>query len=230
MLARQCQLLALLGDLAEETRILDRQYRLARQGLHQPHRLGREFAGHAPLQYQRTQNPLGADQWHDQGRAQAGGEARLDQRRLGPLRQIGELHRGTARRRLAHRGFRLGDADIAHRAGEPIVQPGRLDQAEGALGAVVAEHGTGIRSGQSDRAGQDRRQHRAQIERRADRLPDLGEQPQFTDRLPQLGGAGAQFVEQPRILDRDHRLVGKGRDERDLLVGKRLRPDGGQGR
>ena len=44
VLAGERQLLALVGDLAEQARVLDRQYRLAGQGLHQPHRLRREFA------------------------------------------------------------------------------------------------------------------------------------------------------------------------------------------
>ena len=30
------------------------------------------------------------------------------------------------------------------------------------------------------------------------------------------------FVEQPDVLDRDHRLGGEGGDQLDLLVGKRL--------
>ena len=38
----------------------------------------------------------------------------------------------------------------------------------------------------------------------------------------QFGLALADFVEQPGILDRDHRLVGEGLDQRDLLVGERL--------
>src|SRR5947207_1789751 len=33
------------------------------------------------------------------------------------------------------------------------------------------------------------------------------------------------LVEQPYVLDRNHRLVGEGRDQFDLLLGKR--PDGG---
>ena len=34
-------------------------------------------------------------------------------------------------------------------------------------------------------------------------------------------GALTQFVEQPRVLDSDHRLGGKVRHQRDLLVGER---------
>ena len=45
-----------------------------------------------------------------------------------------------------------------------------------------------------------------------------------------LGGGGLplqrllRLVEQPRVLDRDHRLVGEGLEQRDLLVGERRRP------
>ena len=40
-------------------------------------------------------------------------------------------------------------------------------------------------------------------------------------RFGELIGALLQLVEQPRVLDRDHRLVGKGRDQVDLLLGER---------
>ena len=34
----------------------------------------------------------------------------------------------------------------------------------------------------------------------------------------QIVGARLHFVEQPHVLDRDHRLVGEGRHQFDLLV------------
>ncbi len=37
----------------------------------------------------------------------------------------------------------------------------------------------------------------------------------------ELGGARLHLVEQPHVLDRDHRLVGKGGDQLDLPVGER---------
>ena len=49
-----------------------------------------------------------------------------------------------------------------------------------------------------------------------------------TDYLEDVGGRGllfqrfTQLVEQPRILDRDHRLVGKDSYQFDLLVGERF--------
>src|SRR5262249_14794345 len=42
------------------------------------------------------------------------------------------------------------------------------------------------------------------------------------DRLREFAGACLHLVEQPHVLDRDHRLVGKGLDQLDLLVGKGL--------
>ena len=40
-------------------------------------------------------------------------------------------------------------------------------------------------------------------------------------RLRELAALVLDFVEQPHVLDRDHRLVGEGRDQLDLLVGER---------
>ena len=57
-------------------------------------------------------------------------------------------------------------------------------------------------------------QHRLQIERRsADDLEHVG-------RRRLLLQGFAQLVEQPRVLDGDDGLVGKGRDQIDLLVCK----------
>ena len=39
-------------------------------------------------------------------------------------------------------------------------------------------------------------------------------------RLGQFARAGLHLVEQPHVLDRDHRLVCEGRDKLDLLVGE----------
>ena len=42
--------------------------------------------------------------------------------------------------------------------------------------------------------------------------------------LAQFGVALAEFLEQPHVLDGDHRLVGEGLEKRDLLVGERRGP------
>ena len=71
---------------------------------------------------------------------------------------------------------------------------------------------------QPHRLFQHRVEHRRQIAGRG------------VDDLQHLGGRGlllqrlALFGDQPRVLDRDHRLIGEGADEFDLPVGERLDP------
>ena len=63
------------------------------------------------------------------------------------------------------------------------------------------------------------------VERRAQLVAHAGEELRLAlARLRQLLALVLDFVEQPHVLDRDHRLVGEGRDQLDLLVGERPRP------
>ena len=65
---------------------------------------------------------------------------------------------------------------------------------------------------------QHRIEHRREIAGRGiDNLQHLGGRGLLLQRLPLLG-------QQPRVLDRDHRLIGEGADELDLPVGERLDP------
>src|SRR5215469_16484317 len=57
--------------------------------------------------------------------------------------------------------------------------------------------------------------------RRTDDAQYFGCRRLLLQRLGQVVGALAQFVEQPRVLDGDDRLGGEVLDQRDLLVGKR---------
>ena len=74
--------------------------------------------------------------------------------------------------------------------------------------------------GQLTRTGDDRLEHDLQIERRADRPADLPQRLQLLDGSRQLAGPGLQLLEEPDVLDGDHRLVGEGFDQFDLLVGE----------
>ena len=49
----------------------------------------------------------------------------------------------------------------------------------------------------------------------------LGGRRLLLQRLGQLAGARLHLVEQPHVLDRDHRLVGESGDQLDLLIGER---------
>ncbi len=60
------------------------------------------------------------------------------------------------------------------------------------------------------------------VERRAQLVAHIGEELRLVlARLRELPALVLDLVEQPHVLDRDHRLVGEGGDQLDLLVGKR---------
>ena len=60
------------------------------------------------------------------------------------------------------------------------------------------------------------------VERRAQLVAHVGEELRLVlARELELAALVLDLVEQPHVLDRDHRLVGEGRDQLDLLVGER---------
>ena len=64
-------------------------------------------------------------------------------------------------------------------------------------------------------------EHRLQLAgRAADDLQHLRGRRLLLQRLGELARARLHLFKQPRILDGDHRLVGEGGDQLDLLVGK----------
>ena len=64
-------------------------------------------------------------------------------------------------------------------------------------------------------------EHCLEIKSRADRLADFSQRFEFPDRPSQFAGSRFQFLEQPHVLDGDHRLVGEGFEQLDLLVCER---------
>ena len=68
---------------------------------------------------------------------------------------------------------------------------------------------------------QDGLEHRSQIARRtADDAQDFGSRGLLLQRLAELARARLHFIEQPHVLDGNHRLVGEGGEQLDLLVGE----------
>ena len=63
-------------------------------------------------------------------------------------------------------------------------------------------------------------QYRGEVERRADRLPDLAECLELANGLRELRRAGFEFGNQPHVLNGDHRLVGERLQQRHLGFGK----------
>src|SRR5262249_5152352 len=88
--------------------------------------------------------------------------------------------------------------------------------------AIVAENHAVLGTANADGILQQRPKDALEVERcPADGLEHLGRGSLLPPRFAQLLRARLPLVEQPPIPDRDHRLVGEGLDQLDLLVGKR---------
>jgi hypothetical protein len=91
------------------------------------------------------------------------------------------------------------------------------------MAPIESEHERLSRLAQSDGVLGERVENRLQIERGP------------TDYLEQVAGRSLplerllRLVEQPRVLDRDHRLVGEGLQQADLLTGEPARDAAGDG-
>ena len=87
---------------------------------------------------------------------------------------------------------------------------------------IAQIHISEVRLADADRIRQHRLKYRIEVPRRArDHTEHLGGRRLLLQRLRQLARAGLHLVEQTHVFDRDHRLVGKGGDQLDLLVGER---------
>ena len=87
-------------------------------------------------------------------------------------------------------------------------------------GLVVLEDRASVGPRQLTGAGDDRVEHRVEVERRADRAADLAQRRELLHRARQLARPRLQLLEQPHVLDGDDRLVGEGLEQRDLPVGE----------
>jgi hypothetical protein len=105
-----------------------------------------------------------------------------------------------------------------HVRGHPV---GRA-QLEPTTGLVKHVDDAGIGVGKLRGFGHNGVEDSLQVERRVNRLGDFAEGAQLLYRLGKFAGAGLHFFEQPYVFDRDHRLVGKGADQLDLLFCERL--------
>ena len=88
-----------------------------------------------------------------------------------------------------------------------------------ALLVVLVNH-PGIRVGKLGGSRDDRAEHRLKVEGGADGLTDLAERLELADRAGELLRPRLQLAQQAGVLDRDHRLIGEGLEERDLVVGE----------
>src|SRR4030095_365061 len=83
---------------------------------------------------------------------------------------------------------------------------------------IVLVDNTAIRARELNRMINDRGEYCLKIQTQTDGLSHLSQGFQFTNRSSQLVGSRFQFLEEPDVLNCNHRLVGKGFEQLDLLV------------
>jgi hypothetical protein len=110
---------------------------------------------------------------------------------------------------------------VPNRGDDRIVHS--IGRAQSEFPAGVVEHidCASLSVGELCSLGDDGGKDRLEVDARIDCLSDLAERAQLADRLAELARARLYFVEQPRVLDRDHRLIREGGKQLDLLVGER---------
>ena len=219
---RLLEIVGALAQFVEQPRVLDRDDRLVGEGAHQ------------------LDLPLGERLDMVAGQAEGAGYLRAAQQRhaddaadlvgcgdFAPpvgwvCRYIRKMHDPT----FQHRPSRHG---IATRDQRPLPQNIRQFVAD-AVNRGIAKH-VAVLDGNpaavavaQPRGGlQQRVEHRMQVEgRAADDLQHVARRGLVFERFLQIAGALVQLGEQPNRFDRDHRLIGKGLQQLDLRIRKRL--------
>ena len=85
---------------------------------------------------------------------------------------------------------------------------------------IVLINDAAIGSGELDGVANDSAEHGLEIKSGADRLTHFAQGFQFSDRSRQFARPRFQFLKQPHVLDRYHRLVGEGLQQLDLRRGE----------
>ena len=212
--AGRLELPALVLELAEEAGVLDGDRRLGGERLEEIDDLGGEArrgsSGSPRGRPGRAPRGPGAPPAPRGGRIAPSRRAAGSRRRpCSPMSGISTGCRVTPARPTAPSPMGIGaersDLD------ELRVEALRRAQVEHALRLVVLVDAAAVGAGQEVGARHDGRQHRLEVERRADRLADRAERLELLDGPRQVLRARLQLLEQPRVLDRDDRLAGEGR-------------------
>ncbi len=212
VLVRHLELRALLLDLAEQPRVLDRDHRLVGEGLQERDLLLRKGAGHVSAKRDRADALALPEHRRKDDRA----EARLfrvapdDGRDVGIAEDIREMRHAPLQDRHSRARF-PGQRNDGEQPGLAGLRAAARDD----LDLTVFAHEPDAHEVALEKplaAFQDLVEHRLRIGDRArDRAEHLRRRLLLLERL--LG-----LVEQAHVLDADGRLVGKGLGERDLLV------------
>ena len=214
MPARGLELLALVRDLPEESRILDRQDGLGRERLEEIHDLrgkasrllspNHEHAHDSLLEEERSsqQRPIpssledGSDPPHV----------------IRPLSQnVGKLHWGPKGRRLSGHALPQAERRRPKHLVQLLVEMMRAaDVVQFLSRLIVLVDDPAVGRGELHGPRHNSVEHGLQIQSRANRLADLPQCLQLFDQSRQLARAGLELLEEADVLDGDHRLIGEG--------------------
>ena len=146
----------------------------------------------------------------------------LDAALVGPgLGDVGDLDRLAHLGRAPHEPFALPEGRRPEGLDEFGVVVVGGAQLELLGGLVVLEDRAAVGARQLAGAGDDRVEHRLDVQRRAHRPTDLAQRRQLLDRLGQLARPRLQLLEEADVLDGDDGLVGESLQQLDLVVGER---------
>ncbi len=211
------ELAPLLLDLAEQTRIVNRERGLGGEGAEELDGLRRELAGSFAGDQQRPEDAILAHQRYREERLETRTlEQPAQSARVGPRGiDVGNLDRRTGLGRPPD-----GALAEAHgvRALEHHLESGCGTGRQRAGGLVVLAYEPAVGAGERDGLVDDRREHGLRVQGRVHHLSDLAERSQLLDRARELAGALVQRLEQAHVVDGDHGLIGESRDERDLAL------------
>jgi hypothetical protein len=184
VLAGFCERTALLRDLTEQARVLDRQNRLRGKCLEKLDRALCKFARLFTPYHQGTDNLLGAAQRHVEQRTKAGADNNIE----GNCRiilDVRDLNWHAALDCLADASLAKANMAAPQLGDDGFVEPIRGAQLEFLLGVIKHIDGTGFGAGELGGLGDDGGEHGFQIDARIDRLRHLAKRAQLGNRFAQ---------------------------------------------
>src|SRR5262249_20799643 len=121
----------------EQTRIFKRNRRLVGEALHQGDDRGRKFAGPAPLQNERTERALAAEQGNNETCAEARFDCGITQGIARPIEDVGHLQRLAPQDRLSVTSLPHRDVEFPKARDYVVIESGGLAELE--LAGIFAE-------------------------------------------------------------------------------------------
>src|SRR5262249_3586906 len=103
----------------------------------------------------------------------------------------------------------------------PRRYPVRAPRLKGLRNLVELVDEAAVATGELGGAADDGLEHGLELECGADSSADFTERAKLRDRLREIARACLHLVEEPYVLDRNHRLISEGGDQFNLLVGER---------